>query len=67
MTRQRRTTVAAAEAFGVTASTIRRKFVGDSYGTSLSLDDLFRFAEWLDVPASELLARAESHAAKKSA
>ena len=64
MTRLRRTTVAAGTHFGVTASTIRRKLTGD---TALSVADLIGFADWLGVPAADLLARAEAHAVKKSA
>jgi len=57
MTRQRRTLDDAGAAFGFSGSAISRKLAGTR---ALTVADLFRFADWLSVPAAELVARAES-------
>ena len=53
-----------AEKTGLAYKTVSRKTNGR---TGITVDELFKFADALDVPASTLIARADEHAAPAAA
>jgi hypothetical protein len=62
MVRRDLTIASAAAHFCVTPQTVGRKLNGHR---TLTIEDVIGFADWLGLPASELLARAEAVTATK--